>query len=94
LEKLGGFLQKLEQSSVKVEARFFKNQKNRKLGILKDVFRGYLINGWIDEEIIKPSSKDLIWSVKDRLLIDKSTNTYHTYNSTDQCKTKEVDMYI
>ena len=50
------------------------------------------INGWIEEEIISPSSKNLIWSTQDILLENQKNSLYYTYNSQHKCRTKEIHM--
>ena len=51
------------------------------------------INGYIDEEILSPSSSDLNWEDKDKLTVDKKESIYRTYKSQHQCKTKDISMY-
>jgi hypothetical protein len=51
------------------------------------------INSWIDEEIVSPTSSELIWKKKDKLSLDKKDKIFHTYLSEHRCKTKEIDMY-
>ena len=51
------------------------------------------INDWIDEEITSPTSSELTWVNKDKLVIDKEEAIYSTYSSTHQCLTKDINMY-
>jgi len=51
------------------------------------------INKYIDEEIDSASSIELVWKEKDKLIANKENRLFSTYNSTHQCKTKEISMY-
>ncbi len=51
------------------------------------------INGWIEEEIQSPSSKELSWSSQDKLKSSKKNKVFANYNSKHKCKTKEIEMY-
>ena len=51
------------------------------------------INNWIKEEIKAPTSNDLIWEEKDKLILDKKNKLFSTYLSEHQCKTKDISMY-
>ncbi len=52
------------------------------------------INAYIDEEIVSPSSKELIWEEKDKLNIDKKETIYQTFKSEHKCiSEKNIKMY-
>jgi len=51
------------------------------------------INKYIKEEISSPTSIELIWEEKDKLILDKKNQLFSTYISEHKCKSKEVSMY-
>ncbi len=51
------------------------------------------VNNWIDEEITSPTSPELTWEAKDKLLVQHKETIYHTYLSQHACLTKDIEMY-
>jgi len=51
------------------------------------------INSWIEEEIVAPTSDDLVWKEQDKLKFNKKSKLFNTYLSQHQCKTKDISMY-
>ena len=51
------------------------------------------INSWIEEEIVAPTSDDLIWEKQDKLKSNSESKLFNTYLSQHQCKTKDISMY-
>ena len=51
------------------------------------------INSWIEEEIVAPTSDDLIWEKQDKLKFNTKSKLFNTYLSQHQCKIKDISMY-
>ncbi len=51
------------------------------------------INSWIEEEIKAPTSDNLIWEEKEKLILDKENQLFSTYLSEHKCKIKDISMY-
>ncbi len=51
------------------------------------------INGWIEDEIKAPMSKELNWDIQDKLEYKKKSILNSSFISKHQCKSKTIDIY-